>query len=129
MDRMDKVNQQLKREISNIIQSGGVKDPRVSFVTVQYVKTSRDLRHAHVGVSALTGKEEDIQSSLKGLNSAAGFIRSLVGQRIRMRNTPELTFVYDEAIDHSFKMDAIFNEIHERDDKKNSTDLKKEEKQ
>lgn len=116
MDRMDKVNQQLKREIGNIIQMGEVKDPRVAFVTVQYVKTSRDLRHAHVGVSTLTGKDEDIKNSIQGLNSAAGFIRGLVGQRIRMRNTPELRFEYDRAIDDQFRMDKIFSEINAQDE-------------
>lgn len=116
MDRMDKVNEQIKRELGQILLSGEVSDPRISFVSIQQVKTSRDLQHARVWVSVLTGKDEDMKQALKGLRSASGHLRRLVGQRIRMKYTPELIFVHDKSAENAFRVEEVLNEIHQQED-------------
>ena len=109
--RMERVNQQLKRKISDIIQKE-IDDPRLSFVTILAVDTSRDLRQAKVYFSAL-GTKEQLKTVKNGLESARGFIRKLIGERVVMRYTPELIFVYDQSIEYGDRIEQTLKEIHE----------------
>ena len=88
---MSKVEEQLKREISDIIQHE-LKDPRLGFVTVLDVNISSDLRFAKVLVSVY-GDEEIQTRTRAGLASATKFVRAKIGDRLSLRYTPELTFV------------------------------------
>ncbi len=115
MDRMDRINQQLKREIGNIIHHG-LGDPRLGFVSVTHVSVSRDLQNARVYFTVLgdAGRREAAQ---KGLESAAGMIRKLVGQGVKLRYTPEISFVYDKSIDLSARIEETLREIHDDETK------------
>ncbi|MEK6324120.1 MAG: 30S ribosome-binding factor RbfA [Acidobacteriota bacterium] len=93
--RPERLAEQMKEELSLII-GGEVEDPRVGFVTVTGAKLSADLRTAKVYVSVL-GTEEEVKGSLAALRHASGFIRHQLGAVLRMRHTPELHFVYDDA--------------------------------
>jgi ribosome-binding factor A len=93
--RAERLAEQIKEELSLIID-GEVEDPRVGFVTVTGAKLSADLRTAKVYVSVL-GTEEEVRGSLAALRHASGFIRQQLGNVLRMRHTPELHFVYDDA--------------------------------
>lgn len=110
MSRIDKINQQLKREISGILQRD-LEDPRLAFVTIIQASVSRDLRHAKVHYSVL-GNAQQTAAAQEGLASARGLIRKFIGQRMTMRYTPELTFTHDQSVEMSARIDAVLREIH-----------------
>jgi ribosome-binding factor A len=93
--RAERLAEQIKEELSLII-GGEVEDPRVEAVTVTAAKLSADLRTAKIYVSVL-GNEDEIKDSIEALKHAAGFIRYQLGAVLRMKHTPELHFVYDDA--------------------------------
>ena len=111
MARMEKVNQQIKKEIGYMIQYGQINDPRLTFVTITYVDCSKDLQHARVGFSVLSSNRKEIQKVQEGLSSARGFVRKLIGERIRLRYTPEIIFVHDNSLEYSSKIDQTLEEI------------------
>lgn len=111
MARIEKVNAMVKKEISSVLQFGDIKDPRISFVTILSVDVSKDLQVARVRFSTLSDKPQDIKNAIDGLDSCRGYIRKLIGQRIEMRYTPELTFIYDKGVQHAQKIDLVLEEI------------------
>lgn len=113
MDRMDRINEQMKREISVMIQQD-IRDPRLAMVTITGVKVSRDLSHAKVSYSVL-GDAQRHQEAQDGLDSASGFIRRLVAQRVRLRQTPEIDFVFDASIEYDAKIEETLQDIHRYD--------------
>jgi ribosome-binding factor A len=112
MDRMEKINQMFKREISAMILLGEIKDPRIKFVTITYADVSKDLSWAHMGFSVLSDNPDDIREVQQGLNSASGMVRRLMGQRITLRHIPQVKFVYDDTIARSAHMTKVFDDIH-----------------
>ncbi|MEH7382568.1 30S ribosome-binding factor RbfA [Bacillus sp. JJ1533] len=108
--RPNRVGEQMKKELSDII-GRKIKDPRIGFVTVTDVQVTGDLQQAKVFISVL-GDEEQRQNTLKGLAKAKGFIRSEIGQRIRLRKTPEILFEFDESIDYGNRIESILHEIN-----------------
>ena len=115
MSRMDRINQFMKREISSMIQND-LQDPRLQFVTITNVDVSRDLSCARVHFSALGGAQKE-QSVLAALNSAKGLIRKMIGQRIRLRLTPDLEFFYDKSIEYSSQIEQALEEIRNENKK------------
>ena len=109
---MRRVNEALREVLSARIAEG-LKDPRVGFVTVTAVDTSSDLRQARVYVSVL-GSDEERADTLEGLNSSAGYLQKVVGAEVRMKRTPTLEFVYDDSIDHGFRISELLEENDER---------------
>lgn len=111
-DRIEKVAERLRHELSKIIQQE-LKDPRIGFVTVTGVNITKDLRLARVYFSVLGDKaqKEGVQ---KGLESATGFIKKLIGQRIRLRYTPDLEFRLDESIEYCQHIDEVLKRIEEK---------------
>ena len=111
-DRMRRVNEAL-REVLSARLAAGLKDPRVGFVTVTAVDTSPDLRQGRVYVSVL-GSEEERADTLEGLNSSAGYLQSVIAAEVRMKRTPTLEFVYDDSIDHGFRIAELLEENGDR---------------
>ncbi len=107
--RPNRVGEQMKKELGEII-TRKIKDPRIGFVTVTDVNVTGDLQQATVYISVL-GDEEQRENTLKGLAKAKGFIRSEIGQRIRLRKTPEITFEFDESIDYGNRIDTLLHQI------------------
>jgi ribosome-binding factor A len=107
-DRMRRVNEAVKEVLSARL-AGGLKDPRIGFVTVTAVETSPDLRHARVFVSVLGGDEER-EDSLAGLASAHGILQGAVAEELRMKRTPTLEFAYDESIDRGMRITELLEE-------------------
>lgn len=103
----------MKKELGEII-SRKIKDPRVGFVTVTDVQVTGDLQQATVYISVL-GDMEQRENTLKGLAKAKGFIRSEIGQRIRLRKTPEIIFEFDESIDYGNRIETILHQIHDEE--------------
>lgn len=108
--RANRVAEQMKKELSDIL-SRKIKDPRVGFVTVTDVEVTGDLQQAKVFISVL-GDEKKKQDTLLGLAKARGFIRSEIGNRIRLRKTPELTFEFDEAYEYGSRIDSILKDLN-----------------
>jgi ribosome-binding factor A len=122
MDRIDKINHQIQKEISIIIQKE-LGDPRLEFVTITKADVSRDLKFAKISYSAL-GSKERVQEVGKILEKAKGLIRKYVGEAIKMRYTPQLMFIYDRSLEYSARVEAMLQEIHDEHDK-DSGSLKK----
>ncbi|MBY0120650.1 30S ribosome-binding factor RbfA [Bacillus sp. S/N-304-OC-R1] len=118
--RANKVGEQMKKELGDII-GRKIKDPRVGFVTVTDVQVTGDLQQATVFISVL-GDEEQRENTLKGLAKAKGFIRSEIGQRIRLRKTPEIFFEFDESIDYGNRIESLLHQIHDEDRSKENED-------
>jgi ribosome-binding factor A len=103
--RARRVAQQLQREVAMILQRE-VKDPRIGMVTVSDVEVSGDLQHAKIFVTFLNYAEQDneqsdaqrIETGLKGLAEASGYIRILLGKAMQLRVVPELRFAYDKTL-------------------------------
>lgn len=112
MSRIEKVNEQLRREISQTIQQD-LADPRLQFVSITKVDASKDLRNARVYFSVL-GNAKNKESAQKGLDSAKGILRKYIGQRMKMRYTPDLNFYFDDSINVSFTLEETIKEIHEQ---------------
>ncbi|ODP98441.1 MULTISPECIES: 30S ribosome-binding factor RbfA [Salinivibrio] len=124
--RTDRVAHQLQKEIALILQRE-IKDPRIGMVTVSDVQISRDLAYAKVFVTFLTVDEQAPTESLKALNEASGYIRSLVGKAIRLRVTPELTFVFDESLTEGMRISNLVSKAVRDDDERRGDDEKGEE--
>ena len=87
-----------------------LNDPRIQDVTVTYVEVSGDLRLAKVHVSVM-GDETKQQLSLRGLQSAAGFLQSKCAKRINTRYTPKIEFLLDKGVKHSIEVSRILKEV------------------
>ena len=97
-NRIGRINEEIQKELSALLRT--LKDPRVQggMVTVTHVDTTTDLRYAKVFVSVLDkAQEKDV---VKGLKSAAGYLRRELGATLRLRYTPELQFVADDSIEY-----------------------------
>ena len=120
MDRIDRINETMKREISTIVHME-LKDPRLQFVTITRVDVTRDLQHARVSFSVL-GNTLAVEKALTGLNSAKGLIRKFIGERIRMRFTPEIEFLHDRSLEYSARIEQALEEIRHEPKKDSSGD-------
>ncbi|WP_316568526.1 30S ribosome-binding factor RbfA [Neobacillus sp. YIM B06451] len=118
--RANRVGEQMKKELSEII-GRKIKDPRIGFVTVTDVHVTGDLQQATVYISVL-GDEEQRENTLKGLAKAKGFIRSEIGNRIRLRKTPEIVFEFDESIDYGNRIETLLTKIHNEEKQSGQTD-------
>ena len=100
--RRDRVQETMRTELSEIIKRD-LKDPRLGFVTITDVELSNDMSHAKVFVS-IYGSEEEKRLSMQALESAKGFIRTNLGQRVRLRIVPELVFKEDNSIERGTRI-------------------------
>ena len=117
-NRMNRVDEEFKRELSKIIDQN-LKNPNITgLISVTKVKTSPDLKYARVYVSIINSNSK--KNTLEGLKKASGFIRTELAQRVNLRYTPELIFELDETLEYGAKIDNILNEL-----KKNREEGKK----
>lgn len=112
-----RVNGEVQRELSRIIRLG-IKDPRIHPMTsVTDVVVTPDLKYCKAYISVL-GDEESIQETLKGLNSASGYIRRELAHTVNLRNTPELSFVLDNSIEYGNYMSKRIADVRKQDEEK-----------
>lgn len=106
--RQGRINDEMKKEISEALRN--IKDPRVSgaFVTVTAVTVTPDLKYAKIYFSHLTGETKEIK---KGLESASGYIRRHIAESLNLRITPELAFVYDDSIKYGAHISSLLNKL------------------
>ena len=107
--RIEKLQELIKQEMSKMLLKE-LKDPRIGFVTVTDVEMTGDLREAKIYVSVMGG-EEQVKSSLEGLNSALGFVRREIGQRIHLRFTPEISFALDTSLDYGDHIQKLLLQV------------------
>ena len=107
--RTERLGEEFREEIARMIGSQ-LKDPRIGFVTVTGVDTSRDLRHAVVYFSVLGG-EKKRQNSLAGLEAAHGVLQAQLSRELRLKRTPQLAFEYDPTVEHGVRMSKLIDEL------------------
>src|ERR1051325_3106985 len=107
-ERMRRVNESVRAVLAEAL--GGLKDPRIGFVTVTGVDTSTDLRQATVYVSVL-GSEAKRKRSLAGLEAAHGLLQRRLAAELRMKRTPQLTFQYDPSVERGVRMSKLIDEL------------------
>ena len=104
-NRMNKIDEELRREISAII-STELKNPHLTgLISVTKVKTTPDLRYAQVFVSMIGEKSK--KENLSILKQSSGYIRSAIARKVNLRNTPELVFQFDESLEYGARIDSI----------------------
>ena len=105
--RGGRINEEVKKEISNLIRDD-IKDPRLTaMISVTAVKVTKDLRYAKVYVSIFAKNEEEKKTNLEALKSAEGFVRKEIGHRINLRYTPQIIFALDDTIDYGMHIDSL----------------------
>ncbi|MGN1317392.1 MAG: 30S ribosome-binding factor RbfA [Lachnospirales bacterium] len=110
-NRMVRINDEIKKEISEILRAD-MKDPRLGVITsVIKVDTTNDLKYCKVYISVL-GDDEKKKEVMDAVTKASGFIRSLIANRINLRVTPEFKFILDDSLEYSFKIDKIIKDIN-----------------
>jgi ribosome-binding factor A len=107
-ERMRRVDEAMKQVLSEAIPT--LKDPRIGFVTVTTVETSRDLEHAKVWISVF-GNEKQRERTLEALAGATGVLQARVNSALKLRRTPHLEFVYDRAVEHGVRMTHLIDEL------------------
>ena len=111
--RTDRLNEQVKREIADILQTR-VKDPRIGGVVVTGAKVSPDLSLAQIYVF-IKGTPEEQKATLEGLEAASPYMRSELGQRLSVRKLPQLRFVRDESFQYASRIEQLLSEIRPAD--------------
>jgi len=106
-DRLRRINEAMREVLSGAITSE-LKDPRVGFVTVTAVETSPDLRHARVFVSVL-GNPGERRRTMQALENAHGFLQRRVGSELRIKNTPQIQFIYDDTAERGMRISELLD--------------------
>lgn len=107
---IDRINDDIRRVLAEKLRQ--VKDPRLqqgTMLTVTRTETTNDLRHCKVYVSVLG--QYDSRQLMRGLASAAGFLRRELGRTLDLRYTPELTFILDDSIAHGAYINKLINDL------------------
>lgn len=108
--KIPKIEADMMRVISNILYEDA-RDELLKTITITGCKVSRDLSYAKVYFTSLS--EMNKTSLIKEVNEASSFIRGEVAEKLDLRHTPELEFIYDDSIEHANKIESIINKIHE----------------
>lgn len=128
LKRPKRVAQLIQKEINAILQKQ-IKNAQLGFVTITEVKVTDDLQQAKVYFTVYGSEQEKI-STEKLLKKMTSFVRYHVGQRIRLRYTPEIVFQYDETIERAARIDELINKIQEeRSNARGTQERKKEDNQ
>ena len=116
--RIARLESLLKREISDIIRRE-IKDVEFGLITVTKVMLSGDLQHAKVYVS-IYDKEDKQRQLLKHLNKSSGFVKGIVGRRVRMHYVPDIDFIHDKSMEEADRILKIMEDIKKESAQRNS---------
>ena len=109
-----RINGEVQKELSSIIR-GEIKDPRIHPMTsVMAVEVAPDLKTCKAYISVL-GNQEAKEATIRGLNSAEGYIRRQLARNLYLRNTPEIRFILDESIEYGVNMSKLIDDVAKRD--------------
>jgi ribosome-binding factor A len=113
--RSDKVADLIQKEISEMLVRS-IKDPRVGFVTITRVSVSEDCRLAKVYFSVV-GTVAEKERSMKGLDSAKGYVRRELGRRMTLKHIPEIVFKFDPSIEYAIHLGEVFDHLQQEREK------------
>lgn len=119
--RPDRVGDQIRQELSELLSRGAVHDPGIGFITLTRVTVSPDLQQARVYYTSL-GDPQARRETAKALERATPFFKRRVGSRLQLRRVPELQFRFDESIEHQDRVEQILRELHEEEAKRTAPD-------
>jgi len=112
-----RINGEVQKELSSIIR-GEIKDPRIHPMTsVMAVEVAPDLKTCKAYISVL-GNQEAKEATIRGLNSAEGYIRRQLARNLNLRNTPEIRFILDESIEYGVNMSKLIDDVVRSDEGK-----------
>jgi ribosome-binding factor A len=112
--RPDRVGDQIRQELSEVLSRGEVHDPGIGFITLTRVKVTADLQLARVYYTTM-GDQGARRDTAKALQRATPFLRRLVGERLRLRRVPELEFRFDESVAHQDRIEQILRDLHDEE--------------
>ena len=110
--RPERVAEQLRVEVATILQKE-LKDPRLNLVTCTRVDLTKDLKHAKLYVSTL-GTEAERDSTMAALDGATGFVRRRLSERLALRASPEIRFVFDPSVEYGIRLEELIEETRKR---------------
>ena len=107
--RRGRINEEIQKEMSSILRK--VKDPRISdaFISITAADCTPDLKYAKIYFGIIVGDPEQVQ---KGLECASGFLRSSLAKRLNLRQTPELSFIYDRSAEHGAHIAQVLKDLN-----------------
>ena len=111
--RVERIQEQVREEVSQMLQTE-VRDPGVGLVTVTRAKVTADLSLARV-YWTMIGNPEERKKTQKALERASGFVRHLLAERLTLRRSPEVKFIFDESVAAQDRIEQIIQEIHAED--------------
>ena len=119
-NRINRINEEIQKELSSLIRS--LKDPRIqnTMISITRVETTPDLRYTKVYVSFL--QEDRAADALKGLQSAAGYLRRELGSSLNLRYTPQIMWALDDSITYGAKMLELINSLGVKHDEEEDDD-------
>jgi ribosome-binding factor A len=112
--RPNRVGDQIREELSQLLSRGEVHDPGIGFITLTRVQMSPDLQLARVYYTSL-GDERARRETARALRRAAPFLRRQLGARLRLRRVPEFDFRFDESVEHQDRIEQILRTLHEEE--------------
>ena len=110
--RADRVSKLIKQTLSEII-SKQIKDPRLEMTTITHVKVARDLKSARIYFTAHGGNQK-VDAAMQGFQSAMGYVKRELGQKLRLRYMPQIQFFYDDTLDHASRIDSILKSLQDK---------------
>ena len=113
--RPERVADQIRGELASLL-AREVHDPGIGFVTLTRVQVSPDLQQARVFYTAL-GDDQARRKSARAIQRATPFLRRQIGSRLRLKRTPELSFIYDDSIAGQDRIEQILSELHDERDR------------
>lgn len=119
-NKINRINEDIRLSLSRLI--GEVKDPRVhqGLITITRAETTTDLKFCKVYVSVMGLQNE--KEFMRGLKSASGWLRHELGQRVKLRNVPELSFIIDRSIEYGAHISSLLNELNVSQDESEDAD-------
>ena len=119
-NRIMRINEEIQKELSGLLRN--VKDPRVqdTMISITRVETTPDLRYTKVYVSFL--QEERVAEAMKGLKSAAGFLRRQLGANLKLRYAPEIQWALDDSITYGSRLLSLINSLEVSSDEVSDED-------
>ena len=117
--RPDRVGDQIRQELSELLSRGAVHDPGIGFITLTRVQVTPDLQLARVFYTTM-GDEKGRKETAKALQRATPFFRRQVGGRLQLRRVPELEFRFDESVAHQDRIEQIIRDLHEEEAKRSA---------
>ena len=108
-ERRGRIDHEIQRALAKIIAED-VKDPRLGFVTVTRTEVAADLKHCKVFVSVI-GDRHVARQSMDALNAAKRFVRGELGEAVKLRHTPELTFIEDRTTERAIALSKTLERV------------------